>query len=117
MWDITDTWAANDPMPPENVRKYTRLTQKMAERAKEAGELGPLHLGIEYILGHPEIDAGPLVAQVFPYGDEAARELLAFVRQLIWKEEDPVPPEGPEGVEWVELTLPEWRKQRTLEKK
>jgi hypothetical protein len=111
LYDVTDIWAANDPMPPESVEDYAGLIRKAGRRAEERGELDALRRGIEYILGHPEIDAGPLVAQVFPYEDEGARELLRYVRELLWHESDPVPAGSTADVQWQTIPLPEWRRQ------
>jgi hypothetical protein len=112
--DVTDVWAANDPMPPKDVEDYGGLVHAMGERAARVGELDALRVGIEYLLAHPEINPGPLVAQVLLYNEDDARALLAFVHGFLWpavdEDGEPVPPKlSQTDVEWREMPLPAWR--------
>ena len=109
--NVTDVWAANEPRPPEDPYEYTRLILKMLNDAAARGERDALGLAIQYVLKHPEIDAGPLVSEVFPYSDEKARELLEIVLEL---SEAPSHPPGPsiDSLEWGDMPLEDWRRSR-----
>ena len=104
--EVTDVWAANEPRPPEDPHDYAGLMLKTLDRASSREESAPLLAAIRHVLDHPEIDAGPLVSEVFPYSDEKARELLKVVLELA----PTAPPADP--VEWSDLPVEAWRRAR-----
>jgi hypothetical protein len=105
---VTVGWFANDPLPPPEVEDYTNLIEQMADQARQAGELEPLGLAIDYLLAHPEIDTAPLAAVVYPYHDDQVREILRYAREVIFGRNAPAAGTI-ENVQWVDTPLASWR--------
>jgi hypothetical protein len=102
---LTDTEGLQDDMP-EDLEGYYSYTLDIQWSTRRNGYLEQLRLGIEYILGNPEIDTKFLMRNPHFCSQDEMHELLHYVWEVLWPNALPIPPGGPLGVTIVK-ELPE----------
>ncbi len=86
---------------PEDLEGYYGHAQDIESRARYEGYLEQLRLGIEYVLGNPEIDTEFLMDNPHFCEPDEMRELLRYVWEVLWPNALPISPGGPPGVTMV----------------
>jgi hypothetical protein len=102
---LTDTESLQEDMP-EDLEGYYGYALDILSRARYEGYLEQLRLGIEYVLGNPEIDTKFLMDDPHFRSQDEMHELLRYVWEVIWPNALPIPLGGPLGVTIVK-ELPE----------
>jgi hypothetical protein len=102
---LTDTEGLEDDWP-EDLEGYYGYAQDIDSRARYEGYLEQLRLGIEYILGNPDLDIEFLLYDPHFCEQNELRELLRYVWEVLWPNALHIPPGGPSGVTLVKR-LPE----------
>ena len=91
---------------PEDLEGYYGHALDIESRARYEGYLEQLRLGIEYVLGNPDLDIKFLMNNPHFCEQNELRELLRYVWEVLWPNALPIPPGGPSGVTIVK-ELPE----------
>jgi hypothetical protein len=99
---LTDTESLQDDMP-EDLEGYYIYALDIQRSARHEGYLEQLRLGIEYVLGNPEIDTKFLMDDPHFCSQDEMHELLRYVWEVIWPNALPIPPGGPLGVSIAKL--------------
>jgi hypothetical protein len=102
---LTDVVGLEDDMP-EDLEGYYGYALDILSRARYEGYLEQLRLGIEYVLGNPDLDTKFLLYDPHFCSQDEMHELLYYVWEAIWPNALPIPPGGPPGVTLVK-ELPE----------
>lgn len=94
---------------PEDFSIFDEYIEEMVESARHYGHTDILKPGIEYLLGHPELDLQPYgSSENWVWNNDEVRALLFYVRDRLWPDAGPLPDGGPPGVELVPAPGPEW---------
>ncbi len=107
---VANRYIANHDLPPDTVEGYVFLADKMITQMRAHGDEGALKLGIEYLLGHPEIDVAPFAESPYTFEDADIRELLRYVHKRAWPGQ-PIPATPPD-VRLVAQPVMEWWARR-----
>jgi hypothetical protein len=103
---VANRYIANNDLPPDTVDGYASMADQMIRQMRIHGDEGALKLGIEYRLGHPEIDTEPLAESPYTFDDADIRELLRYIHKRAWPDQSI--PAKPPDVYLVEQPLMEW---------
>ena len=103
---VANRYIANYDFPPETVDGYASIRRRYDRADAPRDDEGALKLGIEYLLGHPEIDTVPFAGSPFTFEDADIRELLRYIHQRAWPGQ-PIPTTPPD-VRLVDQPLMEW---------
>jgi hypothetical protein len=109
---VTTGYFNNNEVPPDSVEGYLDQVRAMQRKAADHGDLDTLKMAFEYLLRHPEIDAGHLGDDRYPYSDEEIREIIRYARHIIWPETSTAELSEPPNVRLVQMPLEDWWKAR-----
>lgn len=102
--------------PPDNVTEYFEIIEKMKRCAIHFDELEMLQLSIDYYLSHPEISLEDQGGR-YPFTDAEVREIVQYIRSIIWPESPPVNEEALNQVKFVKEPLFSWRQRRQQQRR
>jgi hypothetical protein len=97
---------------PDDINEYFQYVLWMKELAIEKGDLEPLHLGIDYLLTHPEVDASSYARIHYFYDKDEIEELLLYIRAIVWSDAPPPNPAEVRDVELLPLSVSDWWNNR-----
>jgi hypothetical protein len=109
---VVNRHIANHDIEPETVEGYAPEVGDMVRQMRSRGDEGALKLGIEYLLGHPEIDTVRLTRSHYPFDEADMRAILRYIHKRAWPGQ-PIPATPPD-VRLVQQPVMEWwaRKDR-----
>ncbi|MGF1489076.1 MAG: hypothetical protein ACFBSE_18470 [Prochloraceae cyanobacterium] len=96
----------------EDVSEYHEDIINMKLRAEKHGDLDSLRLAIDYLLTHPEANPSSYAAIHYDYDDEEIKELLNYIRLVVWSTESVTNLEEVNKVELVNTSLSDWWEMR-----
>ncbi len=104
---ITVNWFNDHDLPPDNVGDCRPFVESMKTWAVDRGDLPALKLASEHLLGHPEVDCGPLGDVRYPFENEDIRVIIASAWRTLRPGTLPIPKGGPPGVKLARMPLEE----------
>ena len=109
---VTVGYFNRNELPPEDLSGYDPQITRVEMLALSDDEMEPLKLGLEYLLGNPQIDCQAFNGGRYPFNDKRVREIIEYVWRSLWPDAEPIPPGGPPGVRLVKMPLADWRARR-----
>jgi hypothetical protein len=103
---VADGHLASHDSEPETVEGYASDVDEVLRQTRFRGDEGALKLGIEYLLGHPEIDTVWFAASHYAFEETDIRAILQYIHKRAWPGQ-PIPATPPD-VRLVEQPLMEW---------
>ena len=100
----------HDEIPDELDDCYSYVIRIKAQATKYQ-DLEPLRLGINYLLCHPEINLDNH-GGAYTWDDEEVREILHYIRSIVWPNFPKVDCEEVRNVELTNTTNTHWWKTR-----
>lgn len=110
---VTDFYISDNNIPPDELTGYYDYVVDLKTDAIRHEDLESLRLGINYLLCHPEIDLDSH-GGMYPYDDEEVREILMYIRSIIWSDNSKVNCEEVKDVELVDINKFDWWKMRKV---
>jgi hypothetical protein len=109
---ITVGYFDDHDLPPGTVSGYEDELANLETIALRNKEDEMLRLGLEHILADPDFDCRRINGGRYPFTNDQIREIIAYVRQMLWPGAGPIPPGGPPDVRLVPMGLEQWRQSR-----
>src|SRR6185437_5570127 len=97
---------ASHDSEPDTIEGYASDVDEMIKQMRLDGDEGALMLGIEHLLGHPEIDTEPFAGSHYPFDDADVRAILRYIHRRTWPGR-PIPSTPPD-VRLVDQPLMAW---------
>ncbi len=105
--DVTAGWFLEHELPPDNINEYYDRVMVIKADALHHSDLEPLRLGLDYLICHPEIDLHGH-GDVFSWSDEAVREIIHYIRSVVYPDSPAVNCAEVKDVELVHTSRFEW---------
>jgi hypothetical protein len=105
---ITVGYFDDHDLHPDDVTGYRACVAHLQAAAEHHGDLAPLRLALEHMLGTPGFDFAPYAGDRYPYDPEDVREIVQYVWETLWPDAAEIPPGGPTGVTLVKMSLEAW---------
>lgn len=113
---ITVGYFNNHEEPPDDIAEYKELIESIKWWAIHFDELEMLQLSIDYHLNHPEISLEDHGGR-YPFTDAEVREIVQYIRAIIWPENPPVDEEALNQVKFVNEPFSYWRQHRQQQRR
>jgi hypothetical protein len=97
---------------PEDVTEYHESVLDMKLAAEERGDLKYLQLAIDRLLVDPSENAPSYARIHYHYSPEEMKELLGYIRSVVWPDLPPPKSEDVKRIHFVEMSAEEWRAGR-----
>ncbi|WP_428268609.1 hypothetical protein [Haliangium sp.] len=105
---------------PTDLGIFDASAARAREEADNNGELDDLKLALDTVLSHDDdwleeqfgMELDEVLGVVPAQTDTVLHAILRRYREQMWPGAGPIPPEGPPGVELVDIGVEEWRRQR-----
>ena len=108
---ITSYFILDRDEPPEKLDDCYSYALRIKAQATKRKDLEPLRLGIDYLLCHSEIDLDSH-GGIYPFDDDEVRQILYYIRSVVWSDKLEVNCEEVKDVELLNTTNTDWWKTR-----
>ncbi|MGF1489077.1 MAG: hypothetical protein ACFBSE_18475 [Prochloraceae cyanobacterium] len=111
---ITVFYFNDHELPPDEITDYYNNVLELKSDAIRRGDLDPLRLGIDYLLCNTDINLDSH-GGIYPYDDDEVREILRYIRSVIWPDLSNVNCEEIKDIKLVNTNRFDWWEMRKLE--
>ena len=111
---VTSFYVLEHDEPFDEVTDCYEYVQELKIEATQKGDLEPLKLGINYLLCHSEISLDNH-GGAYTWDDEEVREILHYIRSIVWPDAPKVNCEEVKDVELTDTTDIDWWKMRGVQ--